>query len=56
MALLRAAARLAQLGAEGIAGSTRSISTIKLPDMPYSYSALEPVISGQVRGVCQAKH
>lgn len=35
---------------------TRGISTVKLPDLPYDYSALEPVISGQIMELHHAKH
>ncbi len=35
---------------------TRSISSIKLPELPYSYSALEPFISGHIMELHHAKH
>lgn len=34
----------------------RSISTLKLPDMPYDYGALEPIISGQIMELHHSKH
>jgi superoxide dismutase len=34
----------------------RSMSTVKLPDLPYGYSALEPYISGQIMELHHAKH
>ncbi|GLC43179.1 hypothetical protein PLESTM_001439500 [Pleodorina starrii] len=35
---------------------TRSISTVKLPDMPYDYGALEPYISGHIMELHHTKH
>nr|CCA27378.1 superoxide dismutase putative [Albugo laibachii Nc14] len=36
--------------------NTRGFSTVKLPDLPYDYSALEPVISGKIMELHHAKH
>jgi Fe-Mn family superoxide dismutase len=32
------------------------VATYKLPELPYAYSALEPVISGQIMELHHAKH
>mmetsp|Transcript_15997 Transcript_15997/g.34568 ORF Transcript_15997/g.34568 Transcript_15997/m.34568 type:complete len:228 (-) Transcript_15997:710-1393(-) len=37
-------------------GAVRGIATQKLPDLPYSYSALEPVISGKIMELHHSKH
>ena len=34
----------------------RGFSSVQLPELPYSYSALEPVISGEIMELHHAKH
>lgn len=35
---------------------TRSMSSVKLPDLPYDYGALEPYISGHIMELHHQKH
>ncbi|DAZ92991.1 TPA: hypothetical protein N0F65_011488 [Lagenidium giganteum] len=36
--------------------ATRGIATVKLPDLPYDFGALEPVISGEIMQLHHQKH
>lgn len=47
---------LQKLAAGAVPNGLRSISTYSLPDLPYSYSALEPVISAQIMELHHKKH
>lgn len=42
------------LAATGLTGSTRTKAT--LPDLPYDYNALEPVISAEIMQLHHSKH
>lgn len=48
------------LGARGAAAAqfatAGAVAAYKLPELPYSYSALEPVISGQIMELHHGKH
>ncbi len=57
-AMLRTALRAA-VRAPGAQTATRGLATVKLPDLPYDFGALQPVISGEImqaRHVAQAAH
>lgn len=45
-------------GAKVVAGEMRkrTVTTVSLPELPYEYGALEPVISGQIMELHHAKH
>ena len=42
--------------AQGNSQSARFMSSVKLPDLPYGYSALEPYISGSIMELHHSKH
>ncbi|EFJ40809.1 superoxide dismutase [Mn] [Volvox carteri f. nagariensis] len=54
--LARGLLAAAREGLSAAPGMTRSICTVKLPDLPYSYGALEPYISGHIMELHHAKH
>lgn len=51
---LRAAAMLFTRPLSGL--SSRAMSTIILPELPYEYSSLEPFINGQIMEIHHSKH
>lgn len=53
-AVTTGAARRAARSASATA--TRGIATVKLPDLPYDFGALEPVISGEIMQLHHQKH
>ena len=51
MALRTAASRLGSLLVQdGAASQIRGVATLKVPDLPYDFGALEPFVSGKARG------
>jgi Fe-Mn family superoxide dismutase len=44
------------MAGDASAGTSRGISTFKLPDLPYSPGALEPYISGHIMELHHSKH
>ncbi|PNW74352.1 hypothetical protein CHLRE_13g605150v5 [Chlamydomonas reinhardtii] len=54
--LARVALGLARDGQSAVPTMTRAMSSVKLPDLPYSYGALEPYISGQIMELHHSKH
>jgi superoxide dismutase len=46
----------ASAGSTSIGSAARAFSTQKLPDLPYDYSALEPVISAEIMEIHHSKH
>lgn len=54
--LARGILAAAREGFNGTPALSRSITAVKLPDMPYSYGALEPYISGHIMELHHTKH
>lgn len=53
---MRAAASGVVRRASGFAQAHRGIVTVSLPDLPYDYGELQPVISGEIMQLHHAKH
>ncbi|TYZ68350.1 hypothetical protein PybrP1_012568 [[Pythium] brassicae (nom. inval.)] len=58
MLMMKRAAGAARSVASASSSSTarRGIATVKLPDLPYDFGALEPVISGEIMQLHHQKH
>eukprot|EP00798_Chlamydomonas_sp_ICE-L_P006133 gene6133-2738_t len=56
MFALSNAARAVASGSSLAGSFARGFTSIKLPDLPYAYGALDPYISGQIMELHHSKH